>query len=181
MINDNLLLEMKLSRVLTKINKDNNAICVISAFRNETQEKNIQRNTELAKFVRSENFGFVYVDGGWIENAGTEQEKEVTEVSLFIETTEQNEERLFSFAVNMAKKFNQDAFVFKSPKHPFGLYNKEGGLDVTFDKVKFNDFKEYFSKIKFGSHSNRKYVFEGLRIPDATSYGSAIMRDTFSK
>ena len=87
MINDNLLLETKLSRVLTKINKDNNAICVISAFRNETQEKNIQRNTELAKFVRSENFGFVYVDGGWVENAGTEQEKEVTEVSLFIDTS----------------------------------------------------------------------------------------------
>lgn len=141
-------------------------VAIITAFRAEyTYEENTERNRELAATVRNAGFGFVYVDGGWIENKGTEREQEVSEVALMIHGDQHSGKKLFDLCVSLAKKYNQDGFIFKGPSDAkTALYDGNGELVDTFKGMTLDKLSEYFTRLRGGSHAGRSFTFESLNI-----------------
>ena len=80
-----------MSRVLKHFTQEEYPVGIITAFRFQDIDKkvisrkvNVANNKSLASFLRSKNYGFVYVDGAWIENQGKKNEKSVSEDSIFV-------------------------------------------------------------------------------------------------
>ena len=72
---NNIITEIKMSRVLKHFTQQEYPVGIITALRGDLDRKNyVARNKSLASFLRSKNYGFVYVDGAWIENQGKENE-----------------------------------------------------------------------------------------------------------
>ena len=75
--------ESSLSRVLSHVH--NRYLGMISASRGEnTPEQNDKATRELKNDIRSAGFGFINVLGSYIENAGTEEERKVSERSFLV-------------------------------------------------------------------------------------------------
>lgn len=164
-MNKELLLEIKLSRVLTHFTKDY-PVAIITTFRAEnTLEQNTKQNKEFARQVRAAGYGYVFVDGGWIENKGTDKETQVTEIALFIQAPKDDKGKLFDLLVKASQKYNQDGFLYRGQESDWKtvIFNKKGRLDVSFDKISMDKMTEFFTKLRSGSHRGRSFVFENVR------------------
>ena len=185
-----ILTEANLSSIIRKINKDDNVIAIITPFRKELPSRENEDNfTKIKGEVSSHKWGFLQLNGGWMEN----KVNMVHEKSIFIEVNSEYEDSLFSFCKETAKKYNQDGFIFKSKTKPFGVYLKNGSVDFTFkgkqehqsgtnkvfknkqetttslNKINFRDIEEMYSALRFGTKANIKFIFESIEIRDATS------------
>jgi hypothetical protein len=173
--------EIKLSRVITKMNDDKHVIAIITAFRwDNSAEENVANNKKIASECREKFMGFVFVDGYWIED-GSDATEPVPEVSLLIDVNTDGETELFDWCVSIAKKYNQDAFVFKGITHEFGLYGKDGKkvpIDIG-NKVSVDKLAQAYSRLKSGSHKGRSFVFENVRAQEYTSFVHALANNGF--
>ena len=109
-----------------------NGCMMISACRGErTEEENAKKTDELASDLRSMNYGFIRILGGYIENKGTEDEKEVTEESFFVpKPKNEDDQTFFDNAIKLCKKYNQDSVLISLPEFcDFGYYKKNGDFD----------------------------------------------------
>jgi hypothetical protein len=158
--------EIKLSRVLTKLNDDNHVISMITAFRwSNTDEVNVADNKKIAAECRENFAGFVFIDGYWIED-DSEATEPKPEVSLFIDVSPERENELFEWSISTAKRYNQDAFLFKGINHPIGFYGKDGVLDKTNPlngKVTPDKIAQAYSRLKFGPNKGRSFILEDAR------------------
>jgi len=140
------------------------------------------------------------MDGGWVEDKDTSSERMVHEKSVFIESYPDEEEELFEWCEDIATKYNQDAFLFKSEKRPFGVYRKDGVLDfyfegeqlhasgeniiftnrpetnIKFNRINFKDIEEMYSALRFGNHAGIKFVFESINTRNASGVIDAYSR-----
>lgn len=161
-----LLNEVKMSRVYGHFTGPR-PVAIITAFRGErTLEENTKLNRELAGTIRSAGFGFVWVDGAWIENKGTDSENHASEVSIMVIGDEGSDDSMFAMLVDAAKKYNQDGFVFKgSGKSQVKVYDKHGEVMVSFDRVSMDTISDMYTRLRSGGHAGRSFVFEGERLP----------------
>lgn len=161
-----LLTEVKLSRVYHYFTGDV-PVGIITAFRGENDlETNTRLNKQLAASLRSDGFGYTWVDGAWIENQGTDEESHVSEVSILAAGPKGSDEKLFSSLKDAAQKYNQDAFVFKAgTAKKIGIYDKSGNMEMSFDQARLDRLGEIYTKLRSGSHEGRAFVFEGERDP----------------
>lgn len=161
-----LLTEVKLSRVYEYFTSKM-PVGIITAFRGENDlETNTRLNKQLAASLRSAGFGYTWVDGAWIENQGTDKEFHVSEVSILVSGKEGTGEKLFTNLKNAAQQYNQDAFVFKSDNSKkIGIYDKNGNLEMSFDRTRLDKIGDVYTKLRSGSHKNKSFVFEGERDP----------------
>ena len=191
--------EANLSSIIRKINKNDTAIAIISPFRKEnTNEENEIYYEELKYEISLNGWGYLQLEGGWLENQGKHDEAMVKEKSVFIETEE--DESLFNFCKKMARKYNQDAFLFKSNDKPFGAYTRTGKVDFLFkgeqehksginkvfknkeetsikmNKINFSDIESMYSRLRFGNHSEIKFIFENISMRNASSACDAYKR-----
>ena len=146
----------------------------------KTEQENKQRTEQLAKDLRAEGLGFVRVLGGYIENKGEENEREVTEESFFVPMPKNyDEERFFDVAIELCKKYNQDSVLISMPNYvDFGYYDKNGNFDFSpGDKLTFNNVGEYFSALVKGSKRNVKWAFttEWLAIRHPSSVPQSVL------
>ena len=82
---NNIITEIKMSRVLKHFTQQEYPVGIITAFRGDKERKdNVANNKSLASFLRNKDYGFVYVDGAWIENQGRKDEKSVSEDSILV-------------------------------------------------------------------------------------------------
>lgn len=173
--------EIKLSRVITKMNDDNHNIAIITAFRwDSSPEDNVTNNKKIASECREKFMGFVYVEGYWIED-GSDATEPVPEISLLIDVNKDGEQDLFDWCVKTAKKYNQDAFVFKGINHSFGLYDKEGKkipIDIG-SKISVDKLAQAYSRLKSGPHKGRSFVFENVSPQEYTSFVHALANNGF--
>lgn len=168
-----LLTEVKLSRVYNIFTNPSFAVGIISAFRGDedkTLEINIRNNKALATDLRNAGFGYSWIDGAWIENRGTEEERHASEVSILVTSDEKNQKKLFDMLVAGAKQYNQDAFIFQSAGEnaPVKLYDKNGEVLLQFNNIRMDDIADNYSRLRSGGHAGRSFVFEGVR--DSVGY-----------
>lgn len=174
-----LINEIKLSRVLKHFNSQEYPVGIMTAFRGEnTLKQNEAANSALASSFRKLGFGFVWIDGAWIENRGTKSEEHVSEVSILVIGSEGDDKKMFSSLVEGSKKYNQDAFVYKGSGKKIGIYDKNGSELVSFDRVAIDKIADNYSKLR-SSNKGRTFVFEDVR--DASGYGYSLKKYAESK
>ncbi len=165
-----LLTEVKLSRVYNIFNNPEFAVGIISAFRGDagrTLEMNVRDNRALATDLRNAGFGYSWIDGAWIENRGTEQERHASEVSILVTSDEKRQDKLFNMLVNGAKQYNQDAFIFQQADEdaPVKLFDKNGKELMSFNNIRMDQIADNYSRLRSGGHAGRSFVFEEVRSP----------------
>lgn len=165
-----LLTEVKLSRVYSIFTNPEFAVGIISAFRGDagrTLEMNVRDNRALAADLRNAGFGYSWIDGAWIENRGTEQERHASEVSILVTSNAKQQEKLFVMLVEGARQYNQDAFIFQRAKEnaPVRLYDKNGDELLSFKNIRMDQIADNYSRLRSGNHTDRSFVFESVRSP----------------
>lgn len=159
------LYEIKLSRVLQHFTSEV-PVGIMTTVRQERAEaQNTANNKAMAAFFRKKGYGFVWVDGAWIENQGTSDEVESIEVSLLIIGKGKDDTELFELMKSQAKKYKQEGFVYKGSDKITKVYDDKGKSFVTFSSFKPDKIAQAYSKIRSGSHRGRTFIFKEFRSP----------------
>lgn len=162
----NVVMESSLSRVYSHF-KGAAPCAIITAFRGDRDNaENVALNRELAATLRGAGYGFIWVDGAWIENKGTDAEIHASEVSIMVFGQVGSDEKLFSLLVESAKKYNQDGFIFKgSDTTNVAVYDKDGNSVVEFNRINMDTVSDMYTRMRGGKHAGRSFVFESERSP----------------
>lgn len=184
------LSEASMSRMVKHIN-DGRPIAAISAYRGTLPpEENKFRGATLASYVKQAGFGFFWVDGQyWEEFSGSRDDWEtfkkehphlkktrekggkfeyhVFERSIFIIGEKDDNNKLFELMQRMAKKFDQDSFLYKPENQvKAAFYKKNGAKDFevgTFRPMKMTDFSSVM-------HNRKPFVFESVTAYEPMNY-----------
>ena len=146
---------------------------IVSACRGEkTEQENNIRTNELKALIKNAGFSFKEVAGGFIENKGTNNEKEVYEKSFIIYNFKQNGEKikkdeLLTLAMKICRKYGQDSILYSEKGDRPRYYTKTGQIDSSFSrKFVFNDKeREFFTDMKKSSN-NKRFTFNLEQTPD---------------
>ena len=116
-----LISESSLNRILTS--HYNNGFIIITSYRSDDEKTVEQKNkdfNELKLIVKRNVFSFVPVYGGYIENKGEPNEKEVREPALLIPNQDISsskpyidDKKLYDLGIELANRFNQESFLYK--------------------------------------------------------------------
>lgn len=148
-----IITETSLSRVWQHV-KGPRPFAIITAFRGEfTREDNIKRNKKLAADIRNLGYGFFFLDGFWIENQGTPEERKVSEDSLFVIGREDSDREFIKNMVALGRENNQDGVLVKTTDG-IKIYDKNG--DITYELNNFEPGKagEMYSKLRSNKKAN---------------------------
>lgn len=166
--------ESSLSRIYQHFNSDRE-VGTMTAFRGEyTYKKNVERNRQLERKVRAAGFGFIWVDGAWVERKGTPEEKLETEVSLFIVGDEKTDE-LRQYMIQWAREFDQDGVLYKpaDQTEKILVLDKTGNVDVELSNVKYDEAAEMYTRLRRGNHVGRSFHLENVR--ERSTFGSKLL------
>ena len=159
------LTEASLSRVWQHINNPNMSVALLTAFRSEnSHEINLQRNRALAADIGNTKCGYFYVDGHWVENAGTPEEKDVEEDTIFaLRSTDgnlQKEQHFIKQLTDLAFKYDQEAIVIKTSTGP-KLYFADGGVDPL-GPLSIGSLGQVYTKLR-RKPATSTFIFESER------------------
>lgn len=164
--------ESTLSRVHTMASDPNRAFVMISAFRNGlAPEVNVRRNIALAANINNlarqtrRGYGYFWLEGHSVENPGTPEEVHVVEDSLFVSgpSTEDKvlpNEIMKNDMLKLAKEYQQSSIFFKPAGGTTGSLVFTDGTEGPKSEFKPEKMGEYYSELRFGSHSGKKFRFE---------------------
>ncbi len=159
--------ESSLSRVKSKM--DSNIAATITAYRSEySKMQNQQRNKSLVAKLMSLGYSVTAVKGSYIENFGSDSEKEVSEHSFFISPRKPEQaETLENDVVTLGQQFDQDSvLIIKDGKGELvGTSRRENAWPSFGSRESVGGFKggkaaEFMSRV-----NNRAYTFEELEYP----------------
>jgi hypothetical protein len=158
----NALFESSLSRVWQHAKR---SFFMMSAFRGNDFEKNIENHNHLKADLKKFNLGFFEIDGVYKYDDGTTS----NELSIFVPYRNiYTIEEFKKIASQLGEKYNQESILFKYP-HEEGkgetilIYsNKEIsiGHDIGYDKI-----SSAYSKLRNSKQAGRSFIIEGVRIP----------------
>ncbi len=112
--NAGLITEISLSRVISHFKNKDIPVGIISAFRDENPyNKNVGLNKELASKFKSSGYGYVFVDGAWMESQEDGTTKEVSETSILVIGNTGDNDALGHLLEKYTKEYHQDASMFK--------------------------------------------------------------------
>lgn len=185
------LTEIKMSRVLHHMKATGYPVAMITAFRGDrSHTQNVANNKRLAATVRNFGFGYVWVEGAWIENQGTEDEMEVSETSLLVIGEEEekimgeavrqarpNRPSLFELMTQEAKKWNQDAFMYKDSQGNIAFYDKQGKRQSpVMRSINLRKFEMGWTQLRSGNPKARVFSVSEARMP-ANWFTLQLIRD----
>lgn len=155
------LVESKLSRVFQYVEDDKKDFGVLSAFRGANSEKeNVAKHEELKKAIRAMGYGYIELRGGYKGDEGFNEE-----LSILVPNIKKNE------IVSLGRKFGQHSVMYKNDQDFYYIgTNEEAGIGKVLMKFKKGAGQEnlelakhkvvdFFSQLKKGAHSNKKFVF----------------------
>jgi hypothetical protein len=164
-IAEQVLLESNLSRLLS--HTQNRGVGVISSNRGEyPAQENQERHEQLKSDVRAAGFGYVPVQGKYVENYGTEHENPVSEKALIVIGKEGDDEgHLKTFLKHHGEKYGQDSVLHKphdsenavligTNQSDFPGYGNEHSVG----QFRPNRVREFHSMLKNG----RTFTFESV-------------------
>lgn len=138
---------------------------------------NNQRVKELVGILKQADFSYTPTYGGFIENQGTPNEENVYERSFVVYNHHKDGsvgdfEELRQFALDMAKKYNQDSVLIQEPNGKPQYVKQDGEVDFGFDgDVAFNDLsQEYFTDLHKNSHKTMRDGSRPTRFSFLESY-----------
>lgn len=152
---------------------------------------NNHRIKELVSILKGGDFSYTPTYGGFIENQGEPNAENVYERSFVVYNHHKDGsvgdfKELYDFALNMAKKFNQDSVLVKAPNSNPEYVKQDGEVDFGFDgDVAFNDAQQtYFTVLHKNTNKydmqNRKPTrfsfLESYINPAPQCYGERISR-----
>ena len=152
---------------------------------------NHKRVKEFVDILKQTDFSYTPVYGGFIENKGKENEENVYERSFVVYNHHKDGsvgdfEELRQFALDMARKYNQDSVLIQEPNGKPQYVKQDGEVDFGFDgDIAFNDLsQEYFTDLHKNSHktmgddsSPTRFSFlESYINPAPQCYGERVSR-----
>lgn len=152
---------------------------------------NNKRIKELVDILKKGDFSYTPTYGGFIENQEEPNEENVYERSFVVYNHHKDGsigdfKELYDFAIDMAKKFNQDSVLVKAPNKNPEYVKQDGEVDFGFDgDVSFNDAQQaYFTDLHKNTDkydmANRKPTrfsfLESYINPSPQCYGERISR-----
>lgn len=168
--------ESSLGRFYQHLTNPDNVIAVLTAYRNEkSKSENEKNNSFLKSFIKKAKFGYVRMEGGYVETTDGKEVDVTDEISFAIFTTKDREQELYNFVTSMGKRFEQDSILFvDSDKKAFWVSTRaDSSVGPIGSKKTLGDFHAkglagYFSKIgkkkfSFEVKENYEYVFENVK------------------
>ena len=164
--------ERSLGRFYTHFN-NHEPIAFISADRSElSKSENAARYKQLKTLVKLSGFGFNRVKGGYVETTIDKDGKRVDvpvdgESSLIVYGgTADNQQKLFSLAIQLGRRFNQDAVMLIDTDHNVTFADTNSnhstfGSSVKIGKFTANSIGQFYTKI-----GKSKFSFELLEQDD---------------
>ena len=154
------LTETSLSRVWQHFNDPDRNVAILTAFRGEyDHDENVKRNRTLAAQIRQLGYGFFFVDGYWIENQGSPDEKHVSEDSIFV-IAPANKSNFAEQMHKLGNEYNQDAVLVKD-QDSVRLIFKDGG-EQELGNLQPGKLAQAYTKLRTNKRSNT-FVFESER------------------
>jgi hypothetical protein len=128
---------------------------IITAFRKEpSKEENYANATKLGETIKNAGYGFIRLDGGYVEDPETNPTP-VVEFSYFVPGTTQNgvdkENHLKSLLLDEGNRYNQESIVYKAFANP----------QIELIDCKTGEVIDYFTDISF--FSNIGQLWSALR------------------
>jgi hypothetical protein len=158
--------EIKLSRVWQYWSNPERVAALLTAFRgNFDLEENLRRNRALAADVRNLGYGFVFVDGYWIENQGTDLERKVKEDTLLITAPADKFEKFERQMIQLARQYNQEAVLIKSADGSSRVQYVDGD-SIDLGSIRPDGMGEIYTQLKRtakGQPIGRTFTFEDVR------------------
>jgi hypothetical protein len=152
------LLEHSLSRVWQHNQDPDKVFAILTAFRGEYDyEENVRRNKALAADVRAMGYGFFYLDGHWIENEGTENQRLVNEDSLFVAT--KNKQGFAKNILKLVRQYDQEAAVINDDKSAQLLF--QDGSTAPLGELQPGKIGTIYSKLR--GKPDQTFIFENER------------------
>jgi hypothetical protein len=133
------------SRIIQHIENDK-SFAVISAFeKDHSNSENLKAHEQLIADVRKLNLGYIEQSSGYTYSNKAGESRRVEEMSLFIPEID------YKAALNLAIKYNQESFLFKSKDKGFVLIYARDGIDS-----EGNHFKKEQIGLKFKTEKNKE-------------------------
>lgn len=167
------LIEAKLSRVFQYVEDDNKDFGIVSAFRGEnSREENKKLHDDLKKRVREMGYGYIEMKGGYQEEGGV-----VEELSLLIPNIKKEQ------IVKLGRHYKQHSVMYKNDQDFYYIGTNEsagiGKVLMRFKKGEGQDNLElakhkvvqFFSQLRKGPHSGKKFVFNVKDEPQQAAGG----------
>lgn len=161
------LKESGLSRLQSKVQAG--VAGAITAYRSEyTRRENQQRNRSLLAKLQSSGFSVTAIKGSYIENYGSEDQREVSEHSYFVSPHgDGSADRLEAMLVSLGQEFDQDSVLVVSNGKAalIGTSHRENAWPSYGSREPVGGFKggkaaEFMSRV-----NNRSFVFEDYEMP----------------
>ena len=107
-----ILSESSLSRIYNHVK--NHSVGAITAYRgNNSPSTNEQLNRRLASYLSSRGYGITQIEGGFIENQGTPDEREITEKTFFVVNPTEGDDdgKLEQDLISLGELYDQDSIL----------------------------------------------------------------------
>jgi len=178
--------EASLSRLVTKV--QSNDFAIVTAFRgSNTLQQNRNLNKRIFSQLQQRKMGGYTLIGVWQEvpdgvewkNSEESERTAVQEESvLFIRPETMSVEEFITFAVGLAKEFNQDAVLLGLQGEGIFLYFKNGNRQKIGDGITIDKIGQAYSKLRGGNPT--PFIFEGALFPD-TIFGKMLFKTSNMK
>lgn len=160
--------ESSLSRIYQHSKESN--MGMITAYRGQfSVQQNEKRNSQLISDIRSAGFGYVPVEGHYVENPGTPEEQKVTEKSFLVISSANDSGRLKFFLQRSGIKYDQDSVLYKDAASDEAILigtasGRWPGLntEVNVGKWTANKISAYYTRMK----GHRTFTFESVEAPE---------------
>jgi len=151
------LKETSINRLIKHSNNDKISIAIITAFRGElSKQENIKKNNEIEKEIKPLGYGYIKLEGHWIEEQDGKKVN-VKEISYFI-IGKENDDLKF-FLRKWISKYNQEAALFKPiGTSKFKIIYKNGS-EENIGELNSNRAGDMYSKLRKGK---KTFVFENI-------------------
>lgn len=160
------LLESSLNRIYQKTK--NHAVGAVTAFRGDkTKAENKANNKKVLAYLLNANYSVIKVKGSYLENFGSDTQKEVGEESFFVANYKIEGDdggQLERDLIKLGRLYDQDSILsvpFEKKGYLYGTSKRDDAFPdysqkVVVGKPVFGDAKgEFFSRVK-----GRKFAFE---------------------
>lgn len=184
------MLETSMSTMMGYVK--NNGIGILTAFRGDYSfDANYRRHELLKAQFRKRKIKVIEVDGFFVENYGTSNERHVQELSLAVpffpndwktNITESSGrersnvpfgsdadltplERFSYFLLKAGSIFNQDCVIIALPKIGVYLHFRTGRKTKIGTIATQDKIGEAYTRLRYGKDKGRTFIFEGTRTP----------------
>ncbi len=158
------LTETSLSRVWSTFNDPEIVAGIISASRKHLKPaENAARTMDLARAVYAAGYGYVYVDGAWVETTAAGDKVAVQETSLVIRGSAKDNGRLKGYLRKWMGEYDQEGVIFKPEGETYVIVMTEYGPETRIGRFHPDKVAEMMTKLR--GRGNRSFVFEGAYTP----------------